>query len=630
MRSIRLSLVVYFLVLLAVALGAISVLVYRTTEQSVRDKQRVMADLLKKKHQDKLDEMLLQEARTLANFVKFQAESRNPRYVILQYLGVSETLINPSPHLVMPLWALERVRGPVREHLWRMGFTLKIKEMVLPPEQEGQFTQFLQINGAHGAEWHSDSMGGRSLPFDPGTFKGTNLVDWRFDDTHLDGMPVRRVVLKVAHFRIDFPPPPAFRPKGPPFRGWPGPRGGPGFKSGPETPEAQAARDTPGPRIGPEPAEPPGPNKGTPGPRMKVLVRNAFPPLPPPTIYIQGAYDKTRTDGLPGRMERELAQDLDGLQQTSDDSLASLGRYLLLLNGLTFATALLGVFVLVWLGLAPLQKLSDAVSRVSAKDFRLPLDEKRMPAELRPIVGRLEETLDLLKRAFAREKHAAADISHELRTPLAALLTTLEVALRKPRSAEEYREVLEDARASGQHMYGLVERLLTLARLDAGADHLRPREVDVKSLAEQCASLVRPLAEARGLSLTVHADGPACVTADPDKLREVFTNLLHNAIEYNRPDGTIDVAVERDNGDVRVDVKDTGIGIAPDARQLIFERFYRSDPSRAAEGLHAGLGLAIVKGYVDLMGGKIDVESTVGQGSTFRLRLPVQAAGAHN
>src|SRR5262249_37851538 len=292
--------------------------------------------------------------------------------------------------------------------------------------------------------------------------------------------------------------------------------------------------------------------------------------------------------------------------------------------------AVRGVFWAGRVGLAPLQKLPDAVSQVSAKDFRLPLEKAKMPTELRPIAGRLEETLDLLKRAFAREKHAAADISDELRTPLAALLTTLEVALRKPRSAEEYREVLEEARSSGQHMYGLVERLLTLARLDAGADHLRPRSVDVKALAEQCASLVRPLAGGGGVCLRVHADGPACVTADPDKLREVFTNLLHNAIEYNRPEGSIDVAVERDNGDVRVDVKDTGIGISPEARQLIFERFYRSDPSRAAEGLHAGLGLAIVKGYVGLMGGKIDVESTVGKGSTFRLRLPVQAAGAHN
>jgi signal transduction histidine kinase len=110
--------------------------------------------------------------------------------------------------------------------------------------------------------------------------------------------------------------------------------------------------------------------------------------------------------------------------------------------------------------------------------------------------------------------------------------------------------------------------------------------------------------------------------ADPAKLREVVTNLLHNAIQYNRPDGSVDLSVSRRNGNLEVEVADTGIGISSEARQHIFERFYRADPSRSTDGLHAGLGLAIVKGYVDLMGGTIAVESTEGKGSTFRVRLP--------
>src|SRR5262249_44714343 len=277
---------------------------------------------------------------------------------------------------------------------------------------------------------------------------------------------------------------------------------------------------------------------------------------------------------------------------------------------------------LVRLGLLPLQRLSVAVSRVSEKDFRLQFDQRRLPGELTPIVVRLTQTLDLLKRAFAREKQAAADISHELRTPLAALLTTTEVALRKPRSPEEYRELLEDCRESGKQMSRLVERLLTLARLDAGVDTLRPQRVDVTDLAEQCVSLVRPLAEARALNLKLQPGEPAPMTADPDKLREVLTNLLHNAIQYNNPSGSVEVKVARSNGHVEMEVRDTGIGIAPEARKHIFERFYRADPSRQADGLHAGLGLAIVKGYVDLMGGTITVDSVEGKGSTFRIELP--------
>src|SRR6202043_1854210 len=180
----------------------------------------------------------------------------------------------------------------------------------------------------------------------------------------------------------------------------------------------------------------------------------------------------------------------------------------------------------------------------------------------KPIVRRLSETLAMLKRAFAREKQATADISHELRTPLAALLTTTEIALRKPRTAAEYQELLQDCRLSAQQMTQAVERLLALARLDACVDRLRPQAIDAAELAEQCAAWVRPLAEARGLTLTVHRSGPAPLTADPDKLREVLTNLLHNAVEYNRPQGSIDVTVTRDDGRLRLEVRDTGVGIS--------------------------------------------------------------------
>src|SRR5262249_57682291 len=122
---------------------------------------------------------------------------------------------------------------------------------------------------------------------------------------------------------------------------------------------------------------------------------------------------------------------------------------------------------------APLPRWGQPASQAPPGDCRLPLAPARLPVELRPIAGRLIETLDLLKRAFAREKQATADISHDLRTPLAALLTTIEIALRKPRSVEEYRELLQDCHTSGKQMHQPVERLLTLARLDAGARHLR-------------------------------------------------------------------------------------------------------------------------------------------------------------
>jgi len=341
-----------------------------------------------------------------------------------------------------------------------------------------------------------------------------------------------------------------------------------------------------------------------------------------PAVFIQCARNTSERDARLAELGEQFNADLDDLETESAKGLADLRDRLVWISLGTFAATLAGSFWLVRLGLSPLRRLSEAVSRVSEKNFRLEFDGHGLPRELRPIVGRLTQTLDLLKRAFAREKQAAADISHELRTPLAALLTTTQVALRKPRAPEEYRRLLEECRGSSQQMSQLVERLLALARLDAGADTLRPQEVDAVALARQCADLVRPLAEARGLSLHVHGEGPVHLVADPDKLREVFTNLLHNAIQYNRPQGSVDLTVGRDNGCLRVQVRDTGIGIAPEARQQIFERFFRADPSRQADSLHAGLGLAIVKGYVELMGGSIAVDSQEGQGSTFSVQLP--------
>jgi heavy metal sensor kinase len=318
-------------------------------------------------------------------------------------------------------------------------------------------------------------------------------------------------------------------------------------------------------------------------------------------------------------LDRELAE----LEAETTGTLLSLRRRLLAIGLATFAATVVSGLWLVRRGLAPLQRLSEAVSRVSGKDFRLQFDDRRLPLELRPIVERLTGTLHSLQRAFTREKQAAADLSHELRTPLAALLAALDVALRKPRTPEEYRQLLQDCQASGQQMSHLVERLLALARLDAGVDQLRLQAVDPVSVAEQCLALVRPLAEARAVRLSFRCHAPTALRTDEAKLREVLLNLLHNAIEYNHPQGSVEMMVERHNGELRLEVRDTGIGIPPEARDRLFERFYRADPARGADGGHAGLGLAIVKGYVDLLGGTIAVHSIEGQGSTFCVRLPV-------
>jgi heavy metal sensor kinase len=606
MKSIRLSLLVYFLGLLAVALAAASLLVYRNAQQTLQAKQRAMEQLIdaqykdsRRKEEEQLDANLLAQAQSLARLVQVQIEWIRSDFVPpLFLLGLLSSSLNPSGYALAPIWIEEGMPPPrvelperpeppnplyqdVRRHI-PPSTKLKLNELLLP--RDGYF----QIDSPLSESYHSPSMTDRTFPLDASAFQPDQVVHWAFDDTKLDpNTPVRRVVLKASGVSTV-------------------------FSRGPRRPPKEPA---PGPETGPKKSSPPQP-----------------PAHRGPTIYVHFAVETGKRDAALAGLLQQHDEDLTKVAAETQESLHDLRFWLLGISLAVFAATVAGSYWLVRLGLAPLRRLSDAVSRVSPKDFRLPLDERRLPRELRPIAGRLSSTLDLLKRAFAREKQASADISHELRTPLAALLTTTEIALRKPRSVEQYREMLHDCQASAQQMNQIVERLLTLARLDAGVDRLRPQAVDAAALARQCAAVIRPLAEARGLQLTIEDSQPAppvsgnggcLVQIDPDKLREVLTNLLHNAIQYNRPGGMVGLRVARENGSLEVEVRDTGIGIAPEARERIFERFYRVDPSRGSDDLHAGLGLAIVKEYIDLMGGSIGVESTEGQGSTFRVLLPV-------
>jgi heavy metal sensor kinase len=584
MHSIRLSLTVYFLLLLGAALGGASWFVLRTAGETLQDKRTTTSGMVRAQYEErsrqereKFDNALLNQARELTRLATSQFRVELGRFRLFNQTGLLTAGLSPSGPGSVPLWLLASQRGPVSFEMFRSGITdIRLPQSDILDHSESLPAEYYQINASWGGSFHSKEMGSRSFPVDPMAFATDDGVT-RFDDTELEpDIPVRRVILKA--------------PVG---------------------------------MFGPLPVPSGSGSLEPPEPRRRGRGRIEFPPRM--ALLVQCASSTHHRDEALAHLTAARDEELEQIDQATEASLAGLRNRLLAMATVAFLVGLTGCLGIVRVGLAPLRRLSDAVSRVSAKDFRLPYTGPRPPKELQPIVARFRETLDLLKRAFAREKQATADISHELRTPLAALLTTTEMALRRPRTVEEYQEVLRDCQASSRQMSRAVERLLALARLDAGADTLRLQAVDAAALAEQCMSVVRPLADAREIKLAVHVEGQQVpqLTTDPDKFSEVLTNLLHNAIQYNRPGGDIDVRLGRQNGHFELAVKDSGIGIAPEARAHLFERFWRADPSRGADGLHAGLGLAIVKGYVDLMGGTISVESTEGQGSTFRVQLPV-------
>lgn len=299
-----------------------------------------------------------------------------------------------------------------------------------------------------------------------------------------------------------------------------------------------------------------------------------------------------------------------------------------IVGGVCFLSIIVGGPLLIARGLVPLKTLSRGVSQVSERDFRLPVEQSQMSRELLPIHSRLSETLAMLRRAFDREKQSVADISHELRTPVAALMTTLDVTLRKPRTAEEYHNALLESREISRQLSRLVQRVMTLARIDAGTDPISPVPTDLHTVAVGCNAVIRPLAEDKHLTYQAKFPDSLPIVTDPDKLREVLINLLHNAIEYNKPDGSINLTIRSaDGGGAILEVADTGIGMSPDVRERIFERFFRADSARHQTGTHAGLGLSIVKEYIDRLNGEITVVSELGVGSRFVIKLPARPPG---
>jgi heavy metal sensor kinase len=275
--------------------------------------------------------------------------------------------------------------------------------------------------------------------------------------------------------------------------------------------------------------------------------------------------------------------------------------------------------------LRPVAAIAATASAISATNLSKRIDAGGVDRELADLARVLNDTFDRLEAAFERQARFTADASHELRTPLAILRTHAELALARPRTAEEYRETIESCHRAAVRMSALVEGLLTLARADAGKLELLRQPVDLRQLVEESVALFQPLAEERDVRLAA-ALKPAGVIGDGIRLAQVVTNLLSNALQYNRAGGEVHVALAAEAGEAVLTVTDTGCGIPEEDRPHLFERFYRVDKARSRASGGNGLGLAICKSIVEAHGGAIEFTTETGQGSTFTVRLPCQAS----
>jgi heavy metal sensor kinase len=303
-------------------------------------------------------------------------------------------------------------------------------------------------------------------------------------------------------------------------------------------------------------------------------------------------------------------------------------RLILILAGTGLGVLLVGLaggWILMGRALRPIAVMSSTAAAISASNLSQRIDVAGTESELGPLAHVLNTMLDRLEDAFEQQKRFTADASHELRTPLAVICSQAELALARERTSGEYRQALATCANAGLRMRSLVNGLLTLARADAGMLQLEHAPFDVKECVAECAAMVHPLAEERGITFDLDL-AEVEWTGDVQRLAQVATNLMTNAIRYNRDGGRVRVSLRAEDGEVVLAVSDTGIGIPHDDLGSIFKRFYRVDKARSRDVGGTGLGLAISQSLVTAHGGTIECASDLGRGSTFTVRLPATAA----
>lgn len=275
----------------------------------------------------------------------------------------------------------------------------------------------------------------------------------------------------------------------------------------------------------------------------------------------------------------------------------------------------------------PVDEVIDQAEAIGAASLDQRIDAWADTREYQRLVQVLNTMLERIQRAFDAQRRFTADASHELRSPLTALRGEIELALRRPRSAEEYREVLASSLDEILRLSRITEDLLTLARSDAGALDAGGQAVDLETVTERIVGRLRRAAEAKDLTLDVRVEAGDPVLVDPGLLGQILWNLTDNAVKFTPRGGTVRLTVLRTPGELEIAVRDTGPGLGSDPGR-VFDRFFRADSARTpGDGdTGTGLGLAIVRAIVEGIGGEVSAENLEGGGARFRVRIPLAEA----
>jgi heavy metal sensor kinase len=307
------------------------------------------------------------------------------------------------------------------------------------------------------------------------------------------------------------------------------------------------------------------------------------------------------------------------------DALSHFKWLLLLLSPILLVLASAGGYWMSRRALAPVDAITREAHEINARNLSKRLIVTKTGDELQRLSETLNAMLERLEAAFNRITQFTADASHELRTPLALMRTITEVSLRASDSVLKYREAQAQILEELEKTSVLVEKLMLLARGDAGAEVLERRHLNLTDTLREACNEGRILAKAKELNFqeNVTVNGPLVLEGDSHALHRLFLVLIDNAVKYTPPGGSVTISLTKSEGSALAEFRDTGNGISAEDLPHIFERFYRADKARSREFGGVGLGLSIAQWVVEAHGGSIGVQSAPGSGSIFQVRLPL-------
>jgi two-component system OmpR family sensor kinase len=334
-------------------------------------------------------------------------------------------------------------------------------------------------------------------------------------------------------------------------------------------------------------------------------------------------YPLERMGQLHERHVLQVAAPLEGRNQLLQRVTAFLGLMVLLLSAATFA----GAWWLAERSVRPVHEVIGQAEAIGAGSLDRRIQAYADTLEYRHLVEVLNTMLGRIQRAFDAQRRFTADASHELRSPLTAMRGELEIALRRDRASEEYRQVLQSTLEEVVRLSTITEDLLTLARSDSGAMQPRGEDADLADVVERIAARLGPLAQDRGNRIETDLH-PSRGRFDVSLVGQLLWNLMDNAVKFAPAGGRVEVTARREGDELVLLVADDGPGFGPDPEH-IFDRFYRADRARTRPHGSAGtgLGLAIVKAVAEAHQGSVSAADGARGGARVTVRLP--AAGAH-